>query len=591
MVRTRGFQRMGFASARSVRTVVKACRLLAIALPLSTLGFAESVDLGAVHRIRGEAFTNSSIPDYLFHVVEVFGTRLTGSPGFKKAADFSEKRMQEWGLANVRQEPWGPFGRSWSYSRFSAHLIEPQYETLIGVPMAWSPSTSGAVSGTPVIAVLKRSPTLRRDEEAVAKFIEANKGKLAGAIVLIEAPRDPGVIDAPLFARFSDAQLAEREQAQVAGRPIDYEDPDLEVPADPKARSDFSAQAPAWFRHFDREGKRRVQNLLNKFLTAEGVRLVIHPGFTGSGGTVFPPNPPHAGACSGAAGSRHPEDPIPPPTIALTPEHYNRLFRLVANGIRPRIEVEVEASFHTEGVHAVNVTGELPGGSKKDEVVMIGAHLDSVGAGLGATDNAAGCAVTMEAMRILRALKLPLNRTVRIALWGGEEEGFMGSTAYVRQRFGEPETMTLRGEHAKLSAYFNLDNGTGKIRGVYLQGNDMSRPIFAAWLEPFRDLGAGSLTIRNTGGTDHLPFNAVGLPAFQFIQDPAEYETRSHHSNMDLYDRIQLADLKQAAAIVAAFAYHAANRDEMLPRKPLPPPQPKERPRRHAGEAASGSGE
>jgi Zn-dependent M28 family amino/carboxypeptidase len=269
---------------------------------------------------------------------------------------------------------------------------------------------------------------------------------------------------------------------------------------------------------------------------------------------------------------------VPPPSIAITPEQYNRIFRLVDKGIPARVEVEAKTEFYRDSLDSVNVIAELPGGAKKDELVMIGAHLDSVDAGLGATDNAAGCAVMIEVMRILKALDLKLDRTVRMALWGGEEQGLLGSKAYVKERFGDPETMKLTPAHAKLAAYFNVDNGTGKIRGVYLQGNDMARPIFKAWLEPFQDLGATTLAISNTGGTDHLSFDAVGLPGFQFIQDPVEYETRTHHSNMDLYDRLQMPDLMQAAAIVASFVYHAANRAEKLPREPLPEPQPLEKP-------------
>ena len=307
-----------------------------------------------------------------------------------------------------------------------------------------------------------------------------------------------------------------------------------------------------------------MQGRLNEFLTSEGVRLVIHPTSRGDGGTVFPPR----------SGDRRVDHPTPPPSIALTPEHYNRIYRLVENEVPMRIEVDVKTAFHRDTLDSVNVIGELPGGAKKDEIVMIGAHLDSTAAALGATDNGAGCAVMMEVMRVLAKLDLKLDRTVRISLWGGEEQGLLGSKAYVKEHFADPRTMVLTSEHEKLAGYFNLDNGTGKIRGVHLQGNDMVRPIFRTWLGPFNDMGADTLTIRNTGGTDHLSFDAVGLPGFQFIQDPVEYETRTHHSNMDAYDRAQPGDLMQAVAVVASFVYHAANREEKLPRKPLPEPLP-----------------
>jgi Zn-dependent M28 family amino/carboxypeptidase len=239
-----------------------------------------------------------------------------------------------------------------------------------------------------------------------------------------------------------------------------------------------------------------------------------------------------------------------------------------------KLEFNVEARFIDDRMDSVNVIGEIPGGRKRDEVVMIGAHLDSWHSGTGATDNAAGSAVMIEVMRILKTLNLRLDRTVRLALWSGEEQGILGSRAYVTQHFAAREDMKLKPEHAKLAGYFNVDNGSGKIRGVYLQGNDAMRPIFQAWLKPFEDLGATTISIRNTGGTDHLSFDAVGLPGFQFIQDPLEYDSRTHHSNMDVYDRVQRADMTQMAAIVASFVYDAANRDELLPRKPLPKPQP-----------------
>ena len=272
-------------------------------------------------------------------------------------------------------------------------------------------------------------------------------------------------------------------------------------------------------------------------------------------------------------GSRNPKDPLPPPAIALTPEHYNRIFRLTARGIPTRLEVEVQTRFHTEKEDSFNVVGDIPGTGKPDELVMLGGHLDSVAPGLGATDNAAGCAVMMEVIRILTTLQFSLDRSVRIALWGGEEQGLLGSKAYVAEHFGDRRTMELKPEHARLSAYYNLDNGTGRIRGVYLQENEMVRPLFAAWLAPFSDMGARTLSIRNTSGTDHLSFDAVGLPGFQFIQDPIEYQTRSHHSNMDVYDRVQPGDLAQAAAVIATFVYLTANREELLPRKSLPQPQ------------------
>ena len=506
----------------------------------------EPVDLEVVHRIKQEALENSRVMDHVFHLVEVHGPRLTGSPGFQEAADWAVKRLQEWGLKNARLEPWGPFGQGWSYTRFSAHLVEPQYEALIGVPLGWTPGTAGVVRGEPLIAPFRGGSSRRIRATSVDRYINQYRGKLAGRIVLFSELEDVRRRDSPLFKRLTQGDLEERAAAPTP-RPredFDYRDRDQETADRPR-------------------GRRTQQNRLNQFLTEEGVALLIRPASRGGGGTVFPPR----------MGSRDLKYPLPPPAIALTPEHYNRVFRLTARGIPTRLEVEVRTRFHTEKEDSLNVVADLPGTGKPDELVMVGAHLDSVAPGLGATDNAAGCAVMMEVIRILTALQLPLDRTIRIALWGGEEQGLLGSKAYVAEHFANRRTMELKPEHAKLSAYYNLDNGTGRIRGVYLQKNEMVRPLFAAWLAPFSDMGARTLSIRNTRGTDHLSFDAVGLPGFQFIQDPIEYHTRSHHSNMDVYDRIQPGDLAQAAAIIATLVYQTANREELLPRKPLPRPQ------------------
>jgi carboxypeptidase Q len=297
----------------------------------------------------------------------------------------------------------------------------------------------------------------------------------------------------------------------------------------------------------------------------EGVMLTITAGQNGSGGAIF--------ASSG--GSYDPKHPVAVPGVALMPEQYNRIARLLEHKVAVKLEFNIQNELSTNNVDSFNIVGEIPGtGPHKDQLVMLGAHFDSWHGGTGATDNAAGSAVMMEAVRVLKAINQPLDRTVRIALWGGEEEGLLGSRAYVKEHFGDRETMKITAEHARVSGYFNYDNGTGKIRGVYLQGNDMMRPIFESWFAPFKDLGAGAISIRNTGGTDHLSYDAVGLPGFQFIQDPMDYETRTHHSNMDVYDRIQPGDLMQASAIIASFVYNTATRPDMLPRKPLPPPQP-----------------
>jgi Zn-dependent M28 family amino/carboxypeptidase len=262
------------------------------------------------------------------------------------------------------------------------------------------------------------------------------------------------------------------------------------------------------------------------------------------------------------------------PTFVLAREHFNRLARLVEKGVRPRIRLSSTAAFH-EGVTGKNVVAEIAGTDPrlKDEVVLVGGHFDSWHSGTGATDNAAGSAVMMEAMRILRAIGAKPRRTIRIGLWGGEEQGYWGSKYHVETHYASLETMELKPGHGKLAGYFNLDNGTGKIRGVYLQGNEAARPIFERLLEPFAYLGASTITTENTSGTDHLLFDAAGLPGFQFIQDPIEYETLTHHTNMDVYDHVRPEDLEQAAVVVATVAYLTAMRDEKLPRKPLPGPR------------------
>ena len=532
---------------------------IVLALLLAPLCWAEEVDRAVIHQIKQESFKKSQVMDHLFQLVEVYGPRITNSPGFHGSAKWVESQLEDWGLENVAREKWGPFGHGWSRSYFSAHLIEPQYEMLIGVPLGWSPSTDGVVTGAPMLATIEREPTPKADERVIEEFMAAHKGKLRGKIILIKDKADVDPQKQAALRRLTNDELVERGLAPEPIVPIDFTD--LEIPESPrKLYDELLPQAPPWWRLKLRDRMLEIQARLNQFLVDEGVALVIHPASKGDGGTVFPPR----------TGSYKVGHIAPPPSIALTPEHYNRLYRLAENKVPAKIEVEVKTAFHRETTDSVNVVGEIAGGAKKDEIVMLGGHLDSTAAALGATDNGAGCSVMLEAIRILKTLDLKLDRTVRIVLWGGEEQGLLGSKAYVKEHFGDPATMHLTSEHAKLAGYFNVDNGTGKIRGVYLQENDMVRPIFQSWMEPFADLGMTTLTIRNTSGTDHLSFDAIGLPGFQFIQDPVEYETRSHHSNMDAYDRAQPGDLMQATAIVASFVYHAANREEKLPRKPLP---------------------
>ncbi len=534
----------------------------------------ETVDLATLHRIKLEAFRDSQVMDHLFFLTDVSGPRLTASPGFRAAADWSVQSLKAWGIASARLEPWGKFGRAWSVTRFSIGLKEPTYAPLSGVPKAWSSGTKGPVLGELVEAPLFTTGETERDDgddieklqARIAKYSEEQKGKLRGKMVLIEPARELKPPAEAASQRYDEGNLATIAAAPEPFPPPRLDWPITRLPEDPKKRAQLWASVPDevhedyYFRWLKAHGR------LNAFLRDEGVLAVLSTDKRGDGGVVF----------AEEAGSWEAGVPLPPPVISLSPEPYDRLTRLVERKIPVRVELDVEVTISDDAQDGVNVVAEIPGGKKKDELVMLGAHLDSWHGGTGATDNAAGCAVALEAMRILKTLNLGMDRTVRLALWSGEEQGLFGSRGYVRTHFGDPVTMALKPDHARLAAYFNVDNGTGKIRGVYLQGNDMVRPIFEAWLAPFKDLGANTLSIADTDGTDHLSFDAVGLPGFQFIQDPLDYESRTHHSNLDVYDHVQPSDLMQASAILASFVYNAATRPGMLPRKPLPRPLPRE---------------
>ncbi len=521
---------------------------LAVAsIPLLLLA-GEKVDLLVINRIKTEAFENSKVMDHMFYLTDVNGPRLTGSPAYKAAADWVVKRMTEYGLS-AKEEKWGPFGRGWTTKHFEAHLIEPQYQPLIGVPLAWTAGTDGTVTGEPIMVSIK-----------VEADFEKYKGKLKGKVVMSAPAKQLAMQTTASGHRMTDAELTEEAIAQEPGRsPFGFRPPGSADGQPPPATPEEARQR--------REERRKFQEKLAQFMKDEGALVLLSFGYNGDGGTVF--------ASSG--GPYEVKKPIAVTAVALTPEHYNRIARLMEHNIPVKLQFNIQNQFFEDQTDSVNVIAEIPGNSKKDEIVMLGAHLDSWHGGTGATDNAAGSAVVMEAARILKSLNMNMDRTVRMALWSGEEEGLLGSKAYVKEHFADRETMKLSAEHSKLAGYFNYDNGTGKIRGIYLQGNDMARPIFESWLEPFKDLGATTVTIRNTGGTDHQSFDAVGLPGFQFIQDPMDYSTRTHHSNMDVYDHVQAGDLMQASAIMAAFVYDTAMREEMLPRKPLPKPQPERR--------------
>ncbi|MDT7688507.1 MAG: carboxypeptidase [Acidobacteriota bacterium] len=536
-----------------------------------------------VQRIRDEALNRSQVMQTLDHLTNVIGPRLTGSPGMRRANEWTRDRLNEWGLQNAHLEPWGTFGRGWSLKRFSAEAVEPQVFPLVAYPKAWSPATSGPLTAEVVYINAK-------NDEELQKF----KGQLRGKIVLNGAVRDPAAHFEPEGTRETEKTLLE-----LANAP----DP---ATLPPRARATAEARAIT-----------RFNSQKFNFYQEEGAALVVDPSRAGDGGNIFVqqatvPQPlPTDPRALQALLNRDPDAPRQvrawdkdapkfAPQVVLAIENYNRLARMAEAGEHVRVTINLDAQFLEQDLTAYNTVAEIPGSDLKDEVVMLGGHMDSWHGGTGATDNGAGVAVAMEAVRIIKALGLQPRRTIRIALWSGEEQGLLGSRGYVEQHFGKLETprptpqatppgaaegqpaatatpqptprarLTTKPEYEKFSAYFNLDNGTGRIRGIYMQGNESVRTLFRNWLAPFSDLGAQTLTLANTGSTDHVSFSDIGLPGFQFIQDTVEYNTRTHHSTEDTYERIQADDVKQAAAIMAAFVYQTAMLDQKLPRKPAP---------------------
>ncbi len=532
---------------------------------------AEDVDLDVVHRIKQEAFYHSRVMDYVHLIADVNGPRMTGSAGYRRAADSAVEAYKAAGIKNAELETWGTFGRGWEWSRVAVQMKQPQQTTLSAFPADFSGSTQGPVSGQVVFAPLwelKSDAPENGDLEKFAQQIEVWKdkyrGQLKGKVVMLDHPREFKLPEKPTEYRFSDEGLAQLGHSDYDGQidpglvPV-LEWPLIAYPVDKEERSRIWEVMPLEFAADRWQLGVKVNNRITEFLIEQGAVAVLEAGWAQGAAVIM-----HSDY-----GSYFDGDPVPVPSVALMPEHYNRIHRLLKRDVPVEVEVEVEARFFPEA-EGMNIIAEIPASGRGDELVMLGAHFDSWHGATGATDNAASSAVVMEVMRILRKLDLPMRRTVRAALWDGEEQGLLGSRAYVVNHFADPVSMNLKPEHEKLSAYFNLDNGGGKIRGVYLQQNDMARPIFKAWLEPFSDLGVSTVTIINTTGTDHLSFNAVGLPGFNFVQDPLDYDLNTHHSNVDDVGHLIPGDLMQAAAVMAASVYHAATRQEMMPRKPLP---------------------
>ena len=505
--------------------------------------------LEMIGRIRYEGFHNSKIMEIATGLMEEIGPRLTGSPNMKKANDWTRQELEGFGLVNAKLEPWSPFGRGWSNEYSNVRMVSPDTQTFIAYPKAWTPGTDG-----PVRAEVVRVPAARSPRE-----LERYKGKLAGKIVLYGDEADVRPSTDPLYQRYNATQLDDIEQYRIPGPPN-----------------------LAQLREFQQRARQLRQ--VNKFFDDEKVVAIIdHSRGAINGGTVFVQQ----------GGSYKVGQTAGTPQLTMATEQWNRIARILADKKPVELEINVKNTFYDDAMTQWDTSAEIPGTDKKDELVMLGAHLDSWHAGTGATDNGAGSIVMMEAVRILKQIGVKPRRTIRIGLWSGEEQGLLGSQWYVSKYFGtrpestDPERkgdptiirrdagdITVKPEQAKVSVYFNVDNGTGKIRGVYLQENAAAAPIFEAWMKPFHDLGMDTLSMRNTGGTDHLSFDAVGIPGFQFIQDPIEYDTRTHHSNMDVYDRLQPDDLRQMAVIVASFVYMAAQREDKFPRKPIEPRLP-----------------
>jgi len=528
----------------------------------------ETLDMTMYQRIRDEGLNRSHVMEFASALMDGIGPRLTGSPNAMKANEWTRDTLTKIGLENAHLEDWGEFGLGWQQLNTWARMVTPDTAVLIVQATPWSPSTPGPIIGDVV-------PVSIQSE----KDFDQYKGKLVGRIVLFGAMREVAPVDKVLFERYSEKELEDL----------------AEFPVNANA-SGIPAAIQARMR--ERLERMRLIDKVAQFFADEKVAAVIEPSRDGSngggsGGTLFDDNSAAMGRTPYVAEKR-----VKTPVAVATIESYGRLYRLTQAHVPVTVEMNIDTKFTGEHEHGFNTIAEIPGTDPKlkEQVVMLGGHLDSWIAGTGATDNGAGTVVAMEAVRILKALGVKPRRTIRIALWTGEEQGLFGSKGYVKQHFGSAATSTdpdqlalpefmrrsagpleVKPEQKLISGYFNVDNGSGKIRGIYLQGNAAIEPVFAQWIAPLKDLGVTTITMRNTGGTDHLSMDSVGIPGFQFIQDSLDYESRTHHSNQDVVERLQLSDLKQIATVEAIFVYNAAQRDQMLPRKPLPQPDLEEK--------------
>ncbi len=529
--------------SRTPAIVVTAAVFSALTLSAQT---SAPLDPATIARVREEATVRSKAYDHVWWLSEVYGPRVTGTPAFAQASDWAMTRFRAWGLANVHQERWA-FGQGWTIERFSAAMTAPQPAVLIGVPRNFSPSTAGPVASDVV--------HVKATSEAE---LAAYRGTLRGKIVIMQPVRAVRMLEGPVILRMDDGPWwteAATPQEQL---------PQVQPPAG-------AAEAA--------RARQQFAQALQRFLVDEGVGVLLERGSDGDtaaggsdltwrtqmtdGGTIFPTS----------GGSRDPKVPRQVPSATLAVEHYNRLVRLIERGVPVKMEVDIRTAFHPEGAepNGINTIAEIPGTDLAHEVVIMGAHMDGVPYATGATDNATGTAAMMDAVRAIQALGLKPRRTIRVALWGGEEQGLLGSRAYVAAHYWDADARRPKPEHASVAAYFNLDNGTGRIRGMWGQANKGALPILEKWGEPLKALGWKMASPRSVGATDHAAFDQAGLPGFQFIQERLEYNSRSHHSNMDTFDRVQKADVEQQGTVAAVFAWQAANWPEKLPRKPMTP--------------------
>jgi len=507
-------------------TAIKLLPALLLFLSVNAFSQQEHIDTNVFNRIKTAELKDSHVAQIAHYLTDVAGPRLTGSQGFINAANWAVNTMKGWGMANATLEPWGDFGKQWELNDFSLFLRSPYAQPLKAYAQPWSAATPGTVKGGVII--------LTGSQKADSAYIAQHKAEITGKFILTVGDTVNTADNfKPASTRFTDTALA------------NIKDVDM-----------IPAEEAALYRKYEEKTL-----YFERLLKNSGALGTISTSNTNINGQVF---------VQWFDGYRIP-DGQSIPHISMALEDANRLKRLIASGQKVELSLNLASTTLKPMVKGYNVIAEIPGTDPKlkAEVVMLGGHLDSWDASTGATDNGAGCIVMMEAVRLLYSLHLKPKRTIRIALWSGEEQGLYGSYGYAKIHFMNPKTFEVKPEQSKVSVYFNLDNGTGKIRGIFAQNNKAAADIFQQWFRPFNNMGATTVTFNNTGSTDHLAFDWAGIPGFQFIQDPIDYDTHTHHTNLDDYDHLMMDDMKQAAIIVASFVYQASTRADMLPRKKL----------------------